>query len=303
MPNTFLTADIIAREALATLYENAVMAGLVWRDFDDDFSGTVNGYRKGQTISVRKPVVFDAEEFDRSNGINVQDAEEDTVDVTLDKIADVSFSVTSEDLTMEIGSFSERLLNPAMEAIWQKIDRDLLGLRSDVSTVVGDGSSNHAYTEPEVLIDARKELQQNSVALSDRHCVVGPVIEAGWLSSSLFHQADQRGDTEGLREASLGRKFGFDNYQDQNVDDVDGTYSDEAAVAFHRSAFSLAMRPLAVPSGAADAANQSFRGMTLRVVQDYDINAKEQIVSVDCLYGITTMDANRAVLITEGTAA
>ena len=50
MANTFLTPDIIAREALMVLRNNAVMANLVHRDYSDEF---VNGV--GDTITVRKP--------------------------------------------------------------------------------------------------------------------------------------------------------------------------------------------------------------------------------------------------------
>lgn len=296
MANQFLTVALIAREALATLYENAVMAGLVWRDFDPEFSRNVNGYRQGETVSIRKPATFTADEFDRAQGIQVQDGTEDSEAVTLDKIADVSFSVTSEELALEIDTFGERLLTPAMEAIWQKVDLDLLGLRDDVSAEVGE-TSEHDHDNPRVLIDARKVLNNQSVPQSQRFAVAGPDIEAAWIADPLFHQADQRGETEGLREASIGRKFGFDNFMSQNVDDLDGASTTEAGVAFHRTAFVLASRPLPANLPGANASVQNFRGLTLRVAQDYDITTKESIVSVDFLYGVKTLDPNRAVLI------
>lgn len=287
MANTFLTPDIIAREALATLYESTVMAQLVHRDYSMEFAGAV-----GDTVTIRKPAVFAAEAFDRGSGINVQNATENSTSVTLDTLLDVSFAVTSEDLTLEIQDFSEQLLDPAMEAHAQAIDDQLLTLRGDIAAVVGDGASANAWNDPRVLIDARKTLNVAKVPLTQRRAVASPDAAAGWLDDSLFHQADQRGDTEGLREANIGRKFGFDVYEHNGISDV-------ASVAFHRTAFALVSRTLALPRGAGEgrAATVGYQGFGLRVVYDYDIDKKQDVVSLDYLIGVKTLDPNRAVLI------
>ena len=78
MGNTFLTPDIIAREALMVLRNNAVMANLVHRDYSDEFVAGV-----GDTITIRKPAKFDAKEYNGS--IAVQDATEEGVAVKMDK--------------------------------------------------------------------------------------------------------------------------------------------------------------------------------------------------------------------------
>ena len=129
MPNTILTPDIIAREALMVLRNNAVMANLVHRDYSDEFVAGV-----GDTITIRKPATFEAKEYEGS--IVVQDANEGNVTVIMDKLLDVSFAVTSKELTMDIASFSEQLLVPAMQAFQDKIDSYLLGLQSDITNRV-----------------------------------------------------------------------------------------------------------------------------------------------------------------------
>ncbi|GAA0934912.1 P22 phage major capsid protein family protein [Nonomuraea longicatena] len=305
MPNNFLTPNVIARAALATLYETCIMAQLVHRDYDEDFASKV-----GDTVNVRKPAVFEAKEFSRANGIEIQNAQETGIPVTLNHFADVSFAVTAEDLTLRIEDFGVQLLNPAMEAISQKIDRDILSLRNDIVQEVGrtgqhaanpPGANVFVYDNPRTAIDARRVLNQRNVPAADRHLVVGPEIEAKWLGDELFHRADARGDTDGLREASLGRRvFGFDPYQTQNIkvpDQATGASTTEVGVAFHRTAFALVTRPLVLPQGAANAAVASYKGFGLRVVMDYDIDLKQDVVSIDCLYGTKTIDPNRAVLI------
>lgn len=285
MANTFLTPDVIARAALANLYENAVLAGLVHRDYEADFSGKV-----GDTITVRKPPVFVADEFNRGAGIQVQNATETGVPVELDTILDVSVEVTDEEMTLDIVDFSAQVANPAMEAIIQGIDARL-----------AQGFVDNAGAPVEVaaavdLVDAATALTANLVPLSDRHAVHGSVLSGILQKDPLFHQADQRGDTVGLIEASIGRKFGLDNYTDQHFD----TLGDSLGVAFHRSALALVTRTLAIPEGGVKAATASYKGLGIRVLYGYDISKKQQTISFDTLIGIADLDAaNRSVLLNE----
>lgn len=295
MPNTFLTPDMIAREALATLYEDTVMAQLVHRDYSSEFNGAV-----GDTVTIRKPATFEAESFVRANGINVQEATEDSVPVVLDNLLDVSFAVTAEDLTLEIQDFSEQLLDPAMEAHAQAIDDSILTLRDDITAEVGH-TTGETWDDPRVLVDARRTLSQAKVPQTQRRAVVGPVTAGEWLKDALFVQADQSGSTAGLREANLGRKFQFDNYEHNGIAEESGSGEPdtEIGVAFHRTAFALVSRTLALPRGAGEgrAASVGYQGFGLRVVYDYDIDKKQDVVSLDYLIGVKTLDANRAVLI------
>ncbi|MER6832701.1 P22 phage major capsid protein family protein [Streptomyces cellulosae] len=298
MANTFLTAQTIAQQALANLYETTVMASLVHRDYEAEFAR-----KQGDAITIRKPTTFVANEYNRASGITVQDATENSVNMTLNHFADVSFAVTSEDMTLKIQDFDEQLLTPAMEAIAQKIDRDLLALRDDIVQEVGvvAGDNEWAWDNPRVAIDAGRVLDTQKVPQTERRVVVGPNIAAKWLGDPLFHEADKRGSTEGLTEASLGRRvFGFDPYMTQNIAkpaQTSGNSTTEVGLAFHKSALALAFRPLELPMGARDAAISNYKGFGLRVVYDYDMDKKQMVVSVDCLYGTKTIDANRAVLI------
>ena len=109
-----------------------------------------------------------------------------------------------------------------------------------------------------------------------------------------FHEADKVGDNgTALREASLGRKFGFDTYMDQNVLKDEGEIIQ--SLAFHKNAFALVTRPLALPNGAAKAAIVNYDGFGLRVVYGYDITKKTDTISIDMLCGMKTLDASLAV--------
>lgn len=319
MANTFITPTVIAQRALATLYNDAVLAGLVFRDYDSEFTGKI-----GDTVNVRVPVIFTADEFDRTAGITIQNATEDRFPVVLDKIADVSFDVTSEEMTLDIDDFAGRLLTPAMEAINQKVDADLadeLITASQQSAVTGSadypttqnggGTCPSADdTEPlKALVCARTKLGRNKLPTLNRAAVISPEAAGAALSGTLIVQANQRGDTDGLVEAAIGRKFGFDTYESQVFNDGLGGGGRHTAdgVAFHRDAIALATRSLELPLGKQDAnghavgaAVSQYKGMGLRVVYDYDVTHKQDVVSLDFLYGVRAVRPQGAVQLNLG---
>lgn len=303
MANTFLTPDVIARQALANLYESTVMANLVHRDYEAEFARKI-----GDAITIRKPAVFEAKEYNRTTRtIEIQDATEGGIPMSLNHMADVSFSVTSEDMALNVEAFDEQLLTPAMEAIAQKIDTDLLLLRDDITAEVGDVAAagppaTYLWSDSRVLVEAGMVLTQAKVPTVGRNVVVGPVTAAQWKAEPTWREADKRGSTEGLEEASLGsRVSGFTPYETQNIvvpATGAGASTTEVGLAFHTSALALAFRPLEIPRGAEGRASvQNYKGFSLRVVYGYDMAKKQDVVSIDCLYGTKVLDPNRAVLI------
>lgn len=277
MANTILTPEIIAREALMVLRNNAVMANLVHRDYSSEFVGGV-----GDTITVRKPATFVANEYNGS--IEVQDAQETSVAVKMDKHLDVSFAVTAKELTLDIADFSKQFLVPAMQAFADKVDKYLIALESEAT-------SRHPHADgaiaPADMIAARKFLTENAAPMADRRFVVGATAEADLLGNELFVSAEKVGDTAALKEASLGRKFGMDIYVDQNIA-KNGNYT--PSIAFHKNAMALVTRPLALPNGAAKAAIVNYDGFSLRVVYGYDMNTKTDTISIDMLCGVKLLD-------------
>ena len=290
MANTILTPDIIAREALMVLRNNAVMAKLVHRDYSSEFVGGV-----GDTITIRKPASFVANEF--TGNIQVQDATETSVTVKMDKHLDVSFAVTAKQMALDIKDFSAQLLVPAMQAFADKIDKYLIALEAEAT-------NRHPHADgviaPADLIAARKFLTENAAPMTDRRFVVGATAEADLLGNELFVSAEKIGDNgTALREASLGRKFGMDIYVDQNIAAADG-YT--PSIAFHKNAMALVTRSLPMPEGAAKCATVNYDGFGLRVVYDYDINTKTDTISIDMLCGVKLLDDKLIAVVADSRA-
>lgn len=207
MGNTLLTPSLIAREALMQLENNLVMAGLVHRDYSDEFA------KVGDTITIRKPATFVSKPF--TGTVEVQDAVEGSTTVALDTHLDVSFALGPKELTLSIQDFSTQFIQPAMRAHAQKIDAMLCGLYKGVPFREGA-----AGTTPGTLADLvapRKNLNTRGVPLDSRSLVLDPAAEAKFLTVDAIVNAEKSGSTEALRNASIGRLMGFGVYMDQNV--------------------------------------------------------------------------------------
>lgn len=300
MANTLLTPSVIAKKALANLYENLVMVPLVYTDVSSEWGGQ----KIGSTVKIRKPATFTAQTFDpASPSITVQNATETGVDVTLDKHRDVSFAITAQDLTLRLEDFDEQFLAPACEALAQAVDRAIIAqAKADFTAVAGTGTG-FEWNKPEVLIEADRLLNIQNVPPSERSAVVGPTTRAGWLNSDIIKHADKSGSTAALRDGSIGRNiFGFGAYMTQNIvqpagSPASGQPTTEVGIAFHRTALALASAPLALPRSNTWGAMESYKGLSLRIVQDYDLDLKSDVISVDILFGTKTLDANRGVLL------
>ncbi|WP_280389804.1 P22 phage major capsid protein family protein [Nocardia wallacei] len=305
MANTLLTPDVLARAALANLYENLCMVPLVYTDVSSDFTRT----KVGDTVNIRKPATFTANTFDRTSGITIQNATETSVPVVLNTIKDVSFAITSEDLTLHLEDFTEQLLQPAMEALAQSIDRAIIAQAKADFTQVAGTQTGFEWNKPEVLIEADRQLNIKNVPASERSAIIGPSTRAPWLNTDIIKHADKSGSTEALRKGSLGRDiFGFEAFMTQNIvqpagSPASGQPTTEVGLAFHKTALALASAPLAAPSDGSWHAVESYKGLSLRLVKSYDITKKQDVVSVDILFGTKTLDANRGVLLRGALAA
>lgn len=123
MANTTLTADVIAKEALVILENDLTVFKTFHRAYEEEYASKVNGYQKGDTISIRRPADFTV----RSGAtLSTQDVTEGKVTLTVDQQKGVDFQFTSVDLTLKIEDLSERVIKPAMSNLINTMTDDIL---------------------------------------------------------------------------------------------------------------------------------------------------------------------------------
>ena len=209
MANTFVTLKTIARQALPVLIDNLVMPNLIHRDFSEEFHDV------GDTVQVRKPVVFTAEDFDAEAGVNWQDMREEGVDVTLDHIATVDARASAIESATGIADLNRVFIQPAAAALAEKINRDGLKLYADIPSFVGTAGVTPASLNE--LSDARRMLNMNRAPLAGRRAVWDTEADAKLTQLPAIVNAEKSGSVEALREGSLGRVYGMENYMSQGV--------------------------------------------------------------------------------------
>lgn len=209
MSNTFLTLKTIARQALPRLTENLLMPNLCYRDFSEEFHDV------GDTVRVRRPTVLSAAEFDENAGVSYQDMVENAVEVKLDHIATVDARASAVESATGIDDLNRVFIEPAAQALAEKINADGMLLYRDVAAHVGTaGTTPSALSD---LSDVRRALNLSRAPLTGRVAVWDTEADAKFTQLAALVNAEKSGSVEALREGSIGRVYGIDNYMSQSV--------------------------------------------------------------------------------------
>lgn len=207
MGNKILTPEIIAKEALMVLESNLTMANLVHRDYSKEFVNV------GDTITVRKPAKFVAKNF--IGETEEQEISEGSVPVKMDRYRDVTVPVSSKEMTLDIKDFSEQVITPALSAIAQAVDVDLLTVGIEKA-----GSKVSVSTKPEIkdIANVAKALD-NKKAPRDKQRNLVLAVDTLYKYNTLDNFAKQcyKGDSEALKESEIGRVYTMNSFMSQNA--------------------------------------------------------------------------------------
>lgn len=205
MPNTILTPQIIANEALLALQSNLTMANLVHRDYSKEFVNV------GDTITVRKPATFVAKNF--TGETEAQDITEGSVTVKMDRFRDITVNVGSKEMTLDIKNFSEQVITPAMQALAQQIDADLLAVGISKAGKKASVSSTPVISD---IAGVGKALDQAKAPRTDRRLVLPPTTLYKYNTLDNFAKQCYKGDSVALKESEIGKVYTCETYMSQN---------------------------------------------------------------------------------------
>ena len=282
MANNLITQQVgpVCSQALGLLHTQAILPNLLRRDCSVSGSLAV-----GDTVNIRKHATLSVNTFDRATGIQLQDVVESTIPVKIDTVYDVSVALTSEQLTLDLTNFGDQVTLPATIAIAEAMEAKCVALLASASGTVQDIVK---ATPVQSIIDAVAILNQNMVPMGDRHLVVGTTVAALLKQSENLLRVDASGSAGALRDATIGRIAGATVYEDPYVtaDEAFLFSGSDAAVFISRAMDTM---------GTNQASSQTFEGVALRTVVDYDVTKKQTIASFDTLTGAKILDDKRIV--------
>ena len=211
MGNTFITPLVVAKLAIPALLKNWVFAGLVHRDYSKEFK------KVGNSVRIRKPATFTAIEFDGDLEGEWQTIQETYVDVLMDTVLTVPIEFTQVEQSLDIVNFNLQVVEPAMQALAQKVDEKLALKYKDIP-YYHDITETDQGTILASVLGARKVQNDLKVPFDKpRYAVMSPLTTATLLALDAFRDLDKVGDTKALKEASIGRRFGYEFFENQNI--------------------------------------------------------------------------------------
>lgn len=290
MAITLFSPEQAARATLSSLRRLSLLPRTVRQDFSQEF---VAG--RGQTVNVLGPIsAGKAKVYTKANrtardAIQFNDIVQEWFPVTLDDQVYNAIRLPDDFATFSLEDMTRQVLRPQAESVVDELAAPLIAEMSAIATdvsipkVAPDGSNFR-----QVLIKTRQVLNDRGIPAAGRTFAVGSDLEAAALSDELLQKVNESGTSDVLRDATIGRLFGFTIVADPKL-------AGDFGIGYHKDAFAHVTRPSRQPDGAAFSASVAQDGYALRWIQHYNPQQLEDQSVVDTFYGATTLDADRAV--------
>lgn len=248
-----LTAKGISSLAIELLTRSIVLPRTISLISGGEYSGP-----NGDTITVRVPQPG-AGRTQTTRGADVvfDDVVEIPVDVQLKHLYHAKL-VSDEEMTLDIENFASQITRTQVAAVAEAAEDQAAAV---MNALVADDTVNPAAPD-EAILAAREWLGENDAPAGDRYLAVSPAMASVLLQYDKFTKVNEAGSSDALRDALLGRIFGFWVVESNAL--TSGT-----AVAYHRSGFAMANRTPVNLDSAKDSANATAQGIGLRQVFDF----------------------------------
>lgn len=275
----FLTAKGISATGVALLTRTLVLPMTVTRVPGEDFAGS-----NGDTITLRVPQPSSARtQATAGAAITYDDTNETAVDVQVNHLYHAS-KITDEDMSLSIEDFASQVTRKQVAAVATGGEDELATAMNAVAvdaSILANGSDISAQ-----ILAAREDLGSNDVPTGGRWLAVSPGVATFMLELDKFSKVNESGSDSALRDAILGRIYGFTVVESNALDA--GT-----ALAYHTSGFAFGNRTPVAPRGAADSATASDNGIGIRQIFQYDPDVLSDASVISTFAGASLVEAAR----------
>jgi len=284
---------LVAADALPALMGNLVMGNLVNRDFEPVLA------QAGDTVNVPIPPTLVANNISDGGSVVTQNPSLGNAQIVLNTHAEATFQIPDVTKILAVPDLLRLYMEPAVAALAEKIEADLLGLYSQFTANAPVGTAGSALTEA-AIDSAETALFNAKVPASSPKCL----IVSGEAYSQMrqiprFSEFQTAGEA-GLRalvEGSVGKIKDFFVFRSQFVPKTGSGPVTTNNLAFARNALGLVVRRLPQPlhGTGAIAEYAELGNFGMRVVMSYQPNTLAQQFTVDVLYGVGVLRNNHGV--------
>lgn len=211
MSNSWVNPTVVAKEVLRQLKNTCVMANLVHRGYEAEWTKTHNGWKPGNSIQIKAPIYARVKD---GATLDVHDINERYLTLTLSYRKHVAIAVTSEEMTYNAEKGVPRVAAAAAQALGEYIDRTLLGLYTKVPHQVGTPGVTPKDFLSLALVGAK--MSDYAIPTDNRRLVVNPTAQAYIADhiKNLYNPPMTGPAVERMKFATLA---GMDCFVSQNV--------------------------------------------------------------------------------------
>jgi hypothetical protein len=278
---------LVAVDALPALVSNLVMGNLVNRDYEPTLATS------GDTVNVPIPSTLVANNIAEGGTVQTQNPNLGNAQIVLNTHAEATFQIPDVTKVLAVPDLLRLYMQPAVVAIAERIESDILNLYSQFSSNTPIGTAGVALTEAGVDSAETALFQAKVPAGSAKYLVVDPTTYSALRQIPRFSEYYTAGEA-GLRalvDGAVGKIKDFFVFRSQLVQKTGSAPVNTHNLAFARDAVGLVVRrlPQPLPGTGAIAEYAEMGNFGIRVVMSYQPNTLAQQFTVDVLYGTAVL--------------
>ncbi|CAB4130801.1 Major capsid protein Gp5 [uncultured Caudovirales phage] len=278
---------LVAADALPALVGNLVMGNLVNRDYEPTLA------QAGDTVNVPIAPQLVANNIAEGGSVNAQNPSLGNATIVLNTHAEATFQIPDVTKVLAVPDLLKVYMQPAVIAIAEKIETDLLNLYASFTAVAPVGTAGTPITEA-VLDAAETGLFLAKVPASQQKYLV---VDANTYSAmrqiprfSTFQSTADAG-VKAIIDGEVGKLKDFFIFRSQYVSKTGSNPVATHNLAFAKDAIGLVIRrlPQPLPGTGAIAEYAELGNFGMRVTMSYQPNTLSQQFTVDVLYGCAVL--------------
>jgi hypothetical protein len=284
---------LVAADALPALVSNLVLGNLVNRDYEPTLA------QAGDTVNVPIPPTLVANNIAEGGTVTTQNPSLGNAQIVLNTHAEATFQIPDVTKVLAVPDLLRVYMQPAVIAIAERIESDLLGLYASFSANTPVGVAGTPITE--AVIDAAETamFQAKVPSSQPKHLIVDASTYSQMRQIPRFSEFQTAGEA-GLRaliEGTVGKIKDFFVFRSQLVAKTGSSPVTTHNLAFVRDAIGLVIRrlPQPLPGTGAIAEYADLGNFGMRVIMSYQPNTLSQQFTVDVLYGAAALRNTFAV--------
>lgn len=286
---------LVAADALPALVGNLILGNLVNRDYEPTLA------QAGDTVNVPIPPTLVANNIAEGGSVNPQNPNIGNAQIVLNTHVEATFQIPDVTKVLAVPDLLRVYMQPAVIAIAERIETDLLGLYASFTANTPVGIAGTPITE--AVIDSAETALFSAMVppTQPKYLVVDSNTYSQMRQIPRFSEFQTAGEG-GLRaliDGTFGKIKDFFVFRSQFIAKTGSAPVTTHNLAFVRDAIGLVIRrlPQPLPGTGAIAEYADLGNFGMRVIMSYRPDTLSQQFTVDVLYGVAPLRNNFAVQI------